>query len=132
MNKTAGTYSYSNIWRVAYPILISLVMEQLIGLTDTAFMGRVGEVELGASAIAIIYGLYILIKTLVTGIDFPGYASTMVVMLFLGGIIELSIGIVGEYVARIFTESKKRPIYITKETNIKAITEEDSHEESDS
>ena len=50
-----GTYSYKNIWRVAYPILISLVMEQLIGLTDTAFMGRVGEVELGASAIAIIY-----------------------------------------------------------------------------
>ena len=49
------TYSYSNIWRVTYPILISLVMEQMIGLTDTAFLGRVGEVELGASAIAIIY-----------------------------------------------------------------------------
>ena len=50
-----GTYSYRNIWRVAYPILISLVMEQMIGLTDTAFLGRVGEVELGASAIAIVY-----------------------------------------------------------------------------
>lgn len=49
------TYSYRNIWRVAYPILISLVMEQMIGMTDTAFLGRVGEVELGASAIAIIY-----------------------------------------------------------------------------
>ena len=50
-----GTYSYRNIWKVAYPILISLVMEQMIGLTDTAFLGRVGEVELGASAIAIVY-----------------------------------------------------------------------------
>lgn len=49
------TFSYKNIWRVAYPILISLVMEQMIGLTDTAFLGRVGEVELGASAIAIVY-----------------------------------------------------------------------------
>lgn len=49
------TYSYRNIWKVAYPILISLVMEQLIGLTDTAFLGRVGEIELGASAIAIVY-----------------------------------------------------------------------------
>ena len=49
------TYSYRNIWKVAYPILISLVMEQMIGLTDTAFLGRVGEVELGASAIAIVY-----------------------------------------------------------------------------
>ena len=53
--KVAGTYSYRNIWKVAYPILISLVMEQMIGLTDTAFLGRVGEVELGASAIAIVY-----------------------------------------------------------------------------
>ena len=55
MMKTTGTYSYRNIWKVAYPILISLVMEQMIGLTDTAFLGRVGEVELGASAIAIVY-----------------------------------------------------------------------------
>ena len=53
--KATGTYSYSNIWRTAYPILISLVMERMIGLTDTAFLGRVGEVELGASAIAIVY-----------------------------------------------------------------------------
>ena len=45
--------------RVAYPILISLVMEQMIGLTDTAFLGRVGEIELGASAIAIIYYMVI-------------------------------------------------------------------------
>ena len=55
MMKSTGTYSYRNIWKVAYPILISLVMEQMIGLTDTAFLGRVGEVELGASAIAIVY-----------------------------------------------------------------------------
>ena len=53
------TYSYRNIMRVAYPILISLVMEQMIGLTDTAFLGRVGEIELGASAIAIIYYMVI-------------------------------------------------------------------------
>ena len=50
-----STYSYRHIWTVAFPILISLVMEQMIGLTDTAFLGRVGEVELGASAIAIVY-----------------------------------------------------------------------------
>ena len=55
MSKAIGTYSYRNIWRVAYPILISLVMEQMIGLTDTAFLGRVGEIELGSSAIAIVY-----------------------------------------------------------------------------
>lgn len=52
-------FSYKKIWLIAYPILISLVMEQLIGLTDTAFMGRVGEIELGASAIAGVYFLVI-------------------------------------------------------------------------
>lgn len=54
-----ASYSYKDIWKIAYPILISLVMEQLIGLTDTAFMGRVGEVELGASAIAGVFFLVI-------------------------------------------------------------------------
>lgn len=48
-------YTYKQIWVIAYPILISLLMEQLIGMTDTAFLGRVGEVELGASAIAGIF-----------------------------------------------------------------------------
>ena len=45
-------YTNRQIWHIAYPILISLIMEQMIGMTDTAFLGRVGEVELGASAIA--------------------------------------------------------------------------------
>ncbi len=45
------TYSYRQIWSVAFPILVSVLMEQLIGMTDTAFLGRVGEVELGASAL---------------------------------------------------------------------------------
>ena len=52
-------YTYKEIWIIAYPILISLIMEQLIGMTDTAFLGRVGEVELGASAIAGVYYLAI-------------------------------------------------------------------------
>ncbi|WP_373726774.1 MATE family efflux transporter, partial [Bacteroides heparinolyticus] len=52
-------YSYKQIWLIAYPILISLLMEQMIGMTDTAFLGRVGEVELGASAIAGIFYLVI-------------------------------------------------------------------------
>lgn len=47
-----NVYSYKEIWHIAYPILISLIIQQMIGLTDTAFLGRVGEVELGASAIA--------------------------------------------------------------------------------
>ncbi len=58
-------YTHREIWTIAYPILISLVMEQLMGMTDTAFMGRVGEIELGASAIAGVY--YIAIFMLIFG-----------------------------------------------------------------
>ena len=52
-------YSYGRIWKIAYPILISLVMEQMIGMTDTAFLGRVGEIEIGASALAGVYYMVI-------------------------------------------------------------------------
>lgn len=52
-------FSYKQIWIITYPVLISLLMEQLIGMTDTAFLGRVGEIELGASALAGVYYLAI-------------------------------------------------------------------------
>ena len=48
-------YSYKQIWHIVYPLLISLFMEHLIGLTDTAFLGRVGEIQLGASALGGVY-----------------------------------------------------------------------------
>lgn len=51
--------SYRQIWKIAYPILISLVAEHLILMTDTAFLGRVGEIELGASALAGVFFLAI-------------------------------------------------------------------------
>ncbi len=68
---------------------------------------------------AFIYIIIILIQTFIYGKDVPGYASIMVMILFIGGIIELSIGILGEYISRIYMETKKRPIFIEKETNIK-------------
>jgi hypothetical protein len=46
------------------------------------------------------------------GVDLPGYASLMVIVLFLGGIQLISIGVIGEYLGRLFIEAKKRPIYL--------------------
>lgn len=75
------------------------------------------------SGVAFIYMIYIIIKTLATGIDVPGYASLKVVILFLGGIQLIFLGIIGEYLGRTFNESKHRPLYFieryneTKETN---------------
>lgn len=57
-------------------------------------------------------GSWIMIKTLIFGIDVPGYASTMVAIFFFGGVQLCSIGVLGEYIARIFDEVKQRPRYL--------------------
>lgn len=64
------------------------------------------------STIAMIYAVYFLTYTLLYGADLPGFPSIIVAVMFLGGIQLLSIGILGEYIARIFTEVKKRPKYL--------------------
>jgi len=61
---------------------------------------------------ATLYGLWLMISTTVFGTDVPGYASLMVSTLFLGGVQLISLGVLGEYVGRIFLEVKKRPIYL--------------------
>lgn len=70
------------------------------------------------SIFAFIYSIVTLVKTIIFGIDVPGYTTTLCAILFLGGIVELSIGVLGEYVANIYMEVKNRPIYILKDTNL--------------
>lgn len=67
------------------------------------------------SLCSFLYGAILAIRTLIHGVDVPGYASIMVVMLFLGGIQLISLGIIGEYIGRIYRETKQRPLYIIKE-----------------
>lgn len=50
-------YTYKQIWLINFPVMMSILMEQLINITDAIFLGHVGEVELGASALAGIYYL---------------------------------------------------------------------------
>ena len=64
------------------------------------------------SFLSFLYGSFIILKTLIFGVDLPGYASLAVIMLFLGGIQLIGIGILGEYIGRIYSESKRRPSYI--------------------
>ena len=70
------------------------------------------------SFFAFIYIIVTLVKTFIFGIDTPGYVTTLCAILFLGGIVEISIGILGEYIAHIYMEVKERPIYILKDTNL--------------
>jgi polyisoprenyl-phosphate glycosyltransferase len=67
------------------------------------------------SLIAFIYLLAIIVQTIFFGNDLAGYPSTLAVILFLGGVQLLSIGIIGEYVGRIFNETKQRPLYLIEE-----------------
>ena len=59
------TFTYKKIWQISYPILTGMIIQQLIGLTDTAFLGRLGKIELGASAIAAVF--YVMIFMLGQG-----------------------------------------------------------------
>ena len=61
-----------------------------------------------------LYASFIVIRIVVYGIDVPGYASLLTVVLFLGGIQLLSLGIIGEYIGRLIDEAKQRPIYIVE------------------
>lgn len=64
------------------------------------------------SLISLVYAIYIVTVTLIFGADLPGFPTLIVAIMFFGGIQLLSIGILGEYIARIFTEVKQRPNYI--------------------
>lgn len=62
-----------------------------------------------------LYGVFIFIRTIVQGIDLPGYASLLCLILFFGGLQLMGIGIIGEYLGRTYMETKQRPIYIVDE-----------------
>lgn len=71
-----------------------------------------GMIGFFISLISLVYAIYIVTKTLIFGADLPGFPTLVVAIMFLGGIQLLSIGILGEYIARIFTEVKQRPKYL--------------------
>lgn len=120
--KTKWIY-FENVERAAGQTkwsFLKLFMYALDGITAfSTFPLRISSFIGGViSAFSFIYLMYIIIKTIISGKDIPGYASTIALILFIGGIIILSCGILGEYVSKIYMEVKNRPIYIIKDTNI--------------
>ena len=63
---------------------------------------------------ALVYGLYMVTRTIFFGTDFPGFPSIMVAISFLGGLQMIGLGILGEYVVRILIETKRRPLYLVR------------------
>jgi glycosyltransferase involved in cell wall biosynthesis len=70
---------------------------------------------LAIALIALSYGAWMVLRTLLFGIDLPGYASLMTAVLFLGGIQLMGLGILGEYLGRVFEEVKRRPLYLVRQ-----------------
>jgi polyisoprenyl-phosphate glycosyltransferase len=71
-------------------------------------------VGLAGALFAFLYATFIIIRTLIFGIDLPGYASLLVVTLFFGSLQLISLGVIGEYIGRIYFESKQRPLYLIR------------------
>jgi glycosyltransferase involved in cell wall biosynthesis len=71
-------------------------------------------VGLATASVTSLYALIVLVRTMVWGISVPGYASLLIVVLFLGSLQLISLGLIGEYIGRIYVESKQRPVYIVR------------------
>ena len=111
VERTVGTTKWS-FWGLFKYALDGITSFSVTPLRFIAVLGFI------ISLLAFIWIIITLIQTLIIGIDVPGYVTTLCAVLFMGGIIEISVGVLGEYIGRIYIESKDRPIYITKETNL--------------
>lgn len=104
--KGSTKWSYWNLWNYA-----------IDGITSfSTFPLRVcSYIGLLIVLLAFARGLWIICRVLFQGVDVPGYASLMVAILFLGGVQLIFLGVIGEYIGRIYIETKRRPIYIVRE-----------------
>ena len=104
----AGTTKWS------FTKLLNYAIDGIIGFSTAPlrFSTYVGAVSAVA---AFVYLIVVILQKLIWGIDVPGYATIIVLILFFGSMQLFGIGIIGEYVGRTFEQSKNRPVYITKE-----------------
>lgn len=102
----------TSLWN--YWSLMKLAIEGITSYT-TAPLRLSTVLGLVVSLVAFVYMCVVFSKTIFYGEDVQGYPTMMIIILFLGGVQLLSLGIIGEYVGRIFNETKKRPVYVVRE-----------------
>ena len=99
-----------------YRALISLAMEGIMSYT-TAPLRLASFMGICVALVAFVYMIYVLIRAAIWGDPVAGYPTMMTVILFLGGVQLMSLGIIGEYLGRVFTEVKNRPVYFVQSYN---------------
>ena len=100
------TWNYWKLWNFALDGIISF---SFLPLKVWSYIG------VAISFISLLYALMLVLRTLIFGVDVPGYASLMVAILFLGGIQLITLGVLGEYLGRVYEEVKGRPLYFVRE-----------------
>jgi len=103
--RTAGETKW-NYWRLWNFALDGIVSFSSAPLRVWSYLG------LAISAFAFLYALFLAALKIGRGIDVPGYTSLMVVVLFLGGVQLITLGVIGEYLGRVYAEVKARPLYV--------------------
>ncbi|MCO8312162.1 glycosyltransferase family 2 protein [Pseudomonas mandelii] len=114
--RVAGDSKFSG-WKLWNFALEGITSFSSAPLKLWTYLGGVG------AALSLIYASYIIFRTLIYGVDLPGYASILVAVLFVGSLQLMSIGMLGEYVGRIYIESKRRPVYLIRNTYSKKYIE---------
>jgi polyisoprenyl-phosphate glycosyltransferase len=105
--RMAGASKFS-VWKLWNLALDGIMSFSTVPLRAWSYIGGL------ISLLAFLYMIFIVSRTILRGIEVPGYASLLVVVLFLGGIQLIGIGILGEYLGRVYREVKQRPTYIVR------------------
>jgi polyisoprenyl-phosphate glycosyltransferase len=108
--RQAGNSQWSYIRLIGFA-LDGLFSFSIVPLRVSTWLG------LAIALASISYAVFLIVRTVIQGVDVPGYASLMVAILFIGGIQLISAGILGEYIGRIFSETKERPLYVVRDTH---------------
>ena len=101
---------------MSYSVLVKLAIEGLTAYTTSPLQWATG-IGIHVSLISFLYALWVIIKTIVWGDPVAGFPTLMIAILFLGGVQLLSLGIIGEYLGRVFNETKNRPVYFVQSFN---------------
>jgi polyisoprenyl-phosphate glycosyltransferase len=109
--REAGTTKFGG-WRLWNLAIEGVTSFSIVPLKVWTYIGLL----VAASAFA--YGFYTIVKTLVFGIDVPGYASLLTILLFTTGVQLVGLGVIGEYIGRIYFEAKARPSYLVRQITV--------------
>lgn len=101
--------SLGSLWRLAKDGVFSFTT---LPLQISTYLGAI------ISFFSFSYAAFLTLRTLIFGVETPGYTSLMVAILCMGGIQLLSLGVIGEYIGRIYRETKQRPLYVIEESNV--------------